>query len=78
VVHEEDRDRARPRRDLFREIFGGDLPLNDVELKAAGGRDVVHHRIAGPFERQRDRRLMRLPLPDGDGLAVRPSISACA
>ena len=39
---------------------GGDQPLDDVELEAAGAGHVVHHRISRPRERHGNRRLARL------------------
>ena len=39
VVHQEDRDRARPWRDVPLEVLRGDRPLDEVELAILFGTD---------------------------------------
>jgi trigger factor len=50
VVNQEDRDRARPRRELPLEILCGDQPFDDVELEAAGHEKSATRRQSFVFE----------------------------
>ena len=70
MVHQEDRDRACPLREVPLEILCGDGPRDDVELETAGVGDVLHDRFTRLRARDGDRRLARMSLPDGEGLAV--------